>query len=168
MISQHTHLVLRLAPIIGTALVIVACGSSPDVAPSSRTKTAVAASERVSPGERAAGIAMQQLGAPYRYGGRAPDGFDCSGLVQYAYRHAGVALPRTTGQLWEHSATVSHSDMQVGDLLFFSIAGKMQHVGLYIGEGRFVHAPSSGKVVSVGSLSNDYYRRALLRAGRPR
>jgi cell wall-associated NlpC family hydrolase len=58
--------------------------------------------------------------------------------------------------------------MRAGDLLFFSIAGKMSHVGLYLGGGRFVHAPSSGKVVSVETLSSDYYSRAFIRAGRPK
>lgn len=58
--------------------------------------------------------------------------------------------------------------MRVGDLLFFSIAGKMSHVGMYLGNGRFVHAPKSGRVVSIESLESDYYRRALIRAGRPR
>lgn len=57
--------------------------------------------------------------------------------------------------------------MRVGDLLFFKIAGKMSHVGMYLGKGRFVHAPSTGRVVSVASLESDYYRRALIRAGRP-
>jgi cell wall-associated NlpC family hydrolase len=63
---------------------------------------------------------------------------------------------------------VSNPDMQVGDVLFFSIEGKMSHVGLYLGDGRFVHAPSTGRTVSVASLTSAFYRDALIRAGRPR
>ena len=102
----------------------------------------------------------------YRYGGAGPDGFDCSGLVQYAYRRAGLAVPRTTGQLWAAAEQVPRSDLQAGDLLFFSIEGKMSHVGLYLGQDRFVHAPQSGRSVSVASLRAPFYRSALLRAGR--
>lgn len=118
-------------------------------------------------GRAAADIALDQVGTPYRYGGAGPGGFDCSGLVQFSYSRAGKPLPRTTGQLWSHTSTVTQRELQPGDLLFFSIAGKMQHVGLYVGDGRFVHAPSSGQTVTVASLDSDYYRAALLRAGRP-
>lgn len=119
-------------------------------------------------GERAAAIALQQIGTPYVYGGQTPAGFDCSGLVHYAYAQAGKFLPRTTTQLWSTSPTVPRNELRAGDLLFFSIDGKMQHVGLYVGDGRFAHAPSSGRTVTVESLSADFYRDALLRAGRPR
>lgn len=105
---------------------------------------------------------------PYRFGGQAPSGFDCSGLVHYSYLHAGKPVPRTTRQLWNHTDAVSRSDLQRGDLLFFEIDGKMQHVGMYIGDDRFVHAPSSGKRVQVASLDWDFYSDALLRAGRLR
>jgi len=120
-------------------------------------------------GERAAAIALRQVGTPYRYGGETPAaGFDCSGLVHYAYGQAGKPIPRTTGELWSYSPPVARNELREGDLLFFSIAGKMQHVGLYVGDGRFAHAPSSGRTVTVESLSSDFYRQALLRAGRPR
>jgi len=118
-------------------------------------------------GDTAAAIAMNQVGTPYRYGGSSPDGFDCSGLVQYSYARAGIYLPRTTSALWNYAQPVDRNRMRAGDLLFFNIAGKMSHVGLYLGDGRFVHAPSSGKVVSVENLRSDYYSRAFLRAGRP-
>jgi cell wall-associated NlpC family hydrolase len=110
---------------------------------------------------------MHQLGVPYRYGGSDPSGFDCSGLVQYSYALAGKRIPRTTRQLWSSTDSVTPQDLQVGDLLFFQFDGKMSHVGLYLGGRRFVHAPSSGQVVSVASLDTPYYEAALLRAGRP-
>lgn len=120
------------------------------------------------PAYKAAAIALQQVGAPYRYGGRSPGGFDCSGLVQYAYHGAGKRLPRTTGQLWSQLAPVPRQNIQVGDVLFFNIGGKMSHVGVYLGDERFVHAPSSGRTVSIASLSSPFYDTALIRAGRPR
>ncbi len=118
-------------------------------------------------GERAAIIALQQIGVPYRYGGDSTSGFDCSGLVQYAYRQAGRTVPRTTGQLWDGTSPVRRDALQPGDVLFFEIEGKMSHVGLYVGGGEFVHAPSSGRRVSVETLDSPFYAAAFLRAGRP-
>ena len=158
----------NIALLLGV-LAVAACGSQPAVvAPSSPTaQTPVAHSpQRQTPGDRAAAAALQQLGAPYRYGGNSPRGFDCSGLVQFAYNAAGVAVPRTTGQLWSAARPVNHAQLQPGDLLFFEIEGKMSHVGMYLGDRRFVHAPQSGRTVSIASLDAPFYRRALLRAGR--
>ncbi len=123
-------------------------------------------STAASPGAQAATIAHGQVGVPYRYGGASPSGFDCSGLVQYAYSLAGVSVPRTTGQLWHAAKPIAQQELEAGDLLFFSIEGKMSHVGLYLGERRFVHAPQSGSSVSVASLDAPFYRSALVRAGR--
>ena len=118
--------------------------------------------------ERAAVVAAGQVGVPYAYGGSDRSGFDCSGLVQYSYARAGRQVPRTTGGLWQQLQAVSGSDLEVGDVLFFRIEGKMSHVGLYLGQGRFVHAPSSGKTVSIADLGSDFYKRAFIRGGRPR
>ena len=115
----------------------------------------------------AAAVALEQVGVPYRYGGSSPSGFDCSGLVQYSYTRAGVRVPRTTGQLWSASNPVGRAELRAGDLLFFSIEGKMSHVGVYLGKQRFVHAPQSGRKVSVASLNSPFYRAAFIRAGRP-
>jgi len=117
-------------------------------------------------GERAAEVALRQVGVPYRYGGNSVSGFDCSGLVHYSYSRAGKRVPRTTGQLWSSTAPVDRSRLQAGDLLFFSIEGKMSHVGLYLGGERFVHAPSSGRSVRVEDLRAPFYASALIRAGR--
>ena len=118
--------------------------------------------------ERAAAIAAQQVGAAYRYGGASPAGFDCSGLVQFSFRQAGMKVPRTTGQLWNSAGLVATDNLQVGDLLFFRFDGKMSHVAIYLGDEQFVHAPSSGKTVSIDSLGAEYYRRAFIRGGRLR
>ena len=121
-----------------------------------------------SAGHKAASIALRQVGIPYRYGGRTPSGFDCSGLVQYSYSKAGKFVPRTTGQLWSALQPVATAEMKPGDVLFFRIKGKMSHVGLYLGDSQFVHAPSSGRTVSVASLATPFYSGSFIRAGRPR
>jgi cell wall-associated NlpC family hydrolase len=110
---------------------------------------------------------LRQVGVPYRYGGSNTSGFDCSGLVQYSYRKAGKSVPRTTGQLWAATTTVHPDELREGDVLFFRVEGKMSHVGLYLGGQQFVHAPSSGRTVSVESLTSPFYSAAFIRAGRP-
>lgn len=105
---------------------------------------------------------------PYRYGGNGRKGFDCSGLVHYAYAKAGKQVPRTTATLWRAMQPVGEHDLRVGDVLFFDIAGKVSHVGMYIGKRRFVHAPSTGREVTIAELDSDFYEQAFLRGGRPR
>ncbi len=117
-------------------------------------------------GAEALGVALQQLGRPYRYGGADPSGFDCSGLVQYAYSRVGVQTPRTTATLWRNLPRIDFADAQPGDLLFFRIDGKLAHVGLYAGDSEFVHAPSSGKTVSRASLTSRYYQSRLVGVAR--
>lgn len=117
-------------------------------------------------GNRAAEIALRQVGVPYRYGGASSNGFDCSGLVHYSYARAGKGVPRTTAGLWQGARPISYDELQTGDVLFFRIEGKMSHVGLYVGNGRFVHAPASGQRVSVDSLDSDFYSLAFIRGGR--
>jgi murein DD-endopeptidase len=140
---------------------LAGCASTPSAS------APVSSGVPTSAGQRAAAIALDQVGVPYRYGGSTPNGFDCSGLVQYSYRLAGVRVPRTTSQLWSAASPVGRSELRAGDLLFFSIEGKMSHVGLYLGGHRFVHAPQSGRKVSVESLNRPFYKAALIRAGRP-
>jgi len=107
-------------------------------------------------------------GKPYRYGGNTPRGFDCSGLVQYSYARAGVDLPRSTESLWRNSSSIATRNLQPGDLLFFNQEGKRSsHVAIYIGRERFVHAPSTGKQVSVDKLDSSYWSRHLESARRP-
>ena len=169
MIAHAVRPVRRHLLVISIVLGLGACASQPATheSPAVRQETAVASKPRVTVGERAAAVALRQVGVPYRYGGSSPAGFDCSGLVHYSYASAGLAVPRTTAALWKKTAPVDARHMRTGDLLFFDIEGKMSHVGMYLGGGRFVHAPSSGRVVSVERLDNAYYSRALIRAGRP-
>jgi peptidoglycan DL-endopeptidase CwlO len=99
------------------------------------------------------GIAMRYLGTPYVWGGSSPAGFDCSGFVAYVYAQVGVSLPHYTGAQWGVGVPVSRGDLQPGDLVFFDGLG---HVGLYIGGNAFIHAPHTGTVVQISSLSGWY------------
>ena len=111
--------------------------------------------------------ARRMLGTPYRYGGADPSGFDCSGLVSYAYRSVGIRVPRTSGEQFRQSVPVESNGLQPGDLLFFRLRPpKISHVAIYEGDGRFIHAPSSCKRVSYASLDNPYWRKHLVGAGR--
>lgn len=108
------------------------------------------------------------IGKPYRAGGSAPgEGFDCSGLVHYAYRVLGMDLPRTAATQRGATTSVPAGQQVVGDLLFFSLASGIDHVGIYYGDGRFVHAPSRGKTVTLSRLDEAYWRQRLAGVGRP-
>ena len=111
--------------------------------------------------------AARVAGSPYRYGGHTPRGFDCSGLVFYAYNQAGIAVPRTTGAQRSRARRVPLDDLRPGDVLFFVLEGKkVSHVGIYAGGGTFIHAPSTGKKVSYASLHSQFWRSRLVGAGR--
>jgi cell wall-associated NlpC family hydrolase len=111
-------------------------------------------------GERAAAIALKAVGVRYRWGGASPaGGFDCSGLVDWAYGRLGVDLPHSSYALFDQGRRVARSRMKAGDLLFFSGLG---HVGIYIGHGRMVHAPHSGSRVQVVSLGRSSYGGRLV------
>jgi cell wall-associated NlpC family hydrolase len=102
-------------------------------------------------GERAARIAAQELGVWYRYGGSSPSGFDCSGLVAYVYGRLGVTLPHNAAAQYAYGHPVDPGHLRPGDLVFFHGLG---HVGLYIGRGRIIHAPQSGRRVEIQSLAS--------------
>jgi murein DD-endopeptidase len=110
-------------------------------------------------GERAAAIAVKEVGVPYRWGGASPAGFDCSGLVYWAYGRLGIRLPHSSYALYDQGRRVTRSRMRAGDLLFFSGLG---HVGIYIGRGRMVHAPHSGSRVQVVRLGGSSYGARLV------
>ena len=122
-----------------------ACGTQPTRAPAPM---------------RAADHALQMLGKPYRFGGETPRGFDCSGLVYYSFGRIGVELPRDTRGQRHVGRKINTSALRKGDLVFFDQEGKnASHVGIYLGDGTFVHAPSSGGEVRRDRLDAPYWQR---------
>ena len=109
------------------------------------------------------GIAMQYLGVPYRWGGADPSGFDCSGFSMYVYAKLGVSLPHHAASQYGMGTPVSKSELEAGDLVFFNGLG---HMGIYIGGGQFIHAPHTGDVVKISSLSDSWYARTWVGARR--
>jgi cell wall-associated NlpC family hydrolase len=105
-------------------------------------------------GERAVRLAQQQTGVPYQYGGHTPRGFDCSGLVYYVYGKLGVSLPRTAGAQYDRTQRIAQAELKPGDLVFFLNAS---HVGIYVGDGWFIHAPETGKPVGGAWLNTGYW-----------
>lgn len=113
--------------------------------------------------------ALALLGTPYRWGGSEPDkGFDCSGLVGYVFRNAlGIELPRVSREMAKTGELVTDkAKLAAGDLVFFGRRGRVDHVGIYVGEGQFVHAPSRGKDVQVSSLDTGYWSGKFMQARR--
>ncbi len=121
----------------------------------------------IAKGVEIANIAKQYLGVSYVYGGHNPSGFDCSGLVLYSHQKVGIDVPRTAHLQYEAAREISASEMHQGDVVFFRLGlWKASHVGIYVGNGRFIHAPSSGKKVTLASLSNPYWRNRIVKIGR--
>ena len=169
---------MRNVPIL---LVLAGCASSPPprslpqpsidppplAAPDVRWDGSGGAAGLRERGEHLADVALRLRGAPYRYGGATREGFDCSGLVFYSHRQLGVAVPRTSREQAEDAREIKESKLRRGDLVFFKIGSrKVNHVGIYIGDHRFVHAPGAGKPVTVNSLDDEFYAERFSSAGR--
>ncbi|HIO97715.1 MAG TPA: NlpC/P60 family protein, partial [Leucothrix sp.] len=92
-------------------------------------------------------------------------GFDCSGLMSYVHKNAGLKIPRTTAQQRDNSRTIDYAQLQAGDMLFFKTGKKTNHVGMYIGNRKFIHAPSSGKHVTVASMDSSYWHKRFVKFG---
>ena len=105
-------------------------------------------------------VAMSMVGKSYRYGGSTPQGFDCSGLVYFSFQRAGIKVPRSTERQRKQGRPIPAAQAARGDLVFFNQEGRnFSHVGIYLGNNRFVHAPSSGKQVRVDSLTDPYWQK---------
>lgn len=111
-------------------------------------------------GNKAADLARKQLGKQYQWGASGPDKFDCSGLVYYVYGSLGVSLPRVSGQQAGAGKHVDQKELKPGDLVFFTLNGRgIDHVGIYLGKSKFVHAPRRYMPVRTDSLNNSWWRR---------
>lgn len=106
------------------------------------------------------------IGRPYVYGATGPNEFDCSGLTQYVYKSTGKNISRTTYTQVKEGIEVKRNNLMPGDLVFFNTTGNMSHVGIYVGNGSFIHAPRTGKPVMVSSLSSGYYHDRFATARR--
>jgi cell wall-associated NlpC family hydrolase len=109
------------------------------------------------------GVALSEQGVPYSWGGESPSGFDCSGLVAYAYAQVGVSLPHSSYAQYNMGTSVPRDQLEPGDLVFFDGVG---HVGLYVGGGNFVHAPHTGTTVQVSNLDSGWYSSSYVGARR--
>jgi cell wall-associated NlpC family hydrolase len=158
------------ALVIAGILLATAIGTGCASAPRSAGPAARTGHESIDPalGARAAGVARRLVGSPYRYGGASPGGFDCSGFVVYSFARAGrPGLPHSVSGLEARSRPVASDALRPGDLLFFRLGGrKNAHVGIYLGDRHFVHAPSSGKSVEVVSFDDVYWGPRIRLAGR--
>jgi cell wall-associated NlpC family hydrolase len=162
-----------LVPLV--ALLLVACHTAPaprQTTPKAQTAAASwdgsgGASALRNRGEALAKFALSLRGTRYRYGGATRDGFDCSGLVFYAHRQFGLEVPRTSREQAQGADAIKPRKLQPGDLVFFHIdSRRVNHVGIYIGERRFVHAPGAGKPVTINSLDDEFYAESFASAGR--
>ena len=152
-------LISNSAAIVIFSLIVSGCGSNPKYSniKASLTKQTVVTT------------AKRMLGVKYRYGGTSPNrGFDCSGLVQYSHRLAGINIPRTTSQQYRAAKRISKRYLKAGDLVFFKTTPSrgISHVGIYLGNNKFIHAPSSGKRVKISSMNDKYWRKRFRSAGR--
>ena len=137
--------------------------AEPAVVPASYATQAVATDW----GDRLVSRAMKYLGTPYRRGGTSPGGFDCSGFVYYLYGAVfGQSIPRMPHDMAREGMSVARSDLKRGDLVFFGYRGTFTHVGIYAGNGQFVHATHPGSPVQVTALDGDYYRDRYMTAVR--
>jgi murein DD-endopeptidase len=118
-------------------------------------------------GAAIAATAAALIGTPYEFGGADASGFDCSGLAFYAYERAGIVIPRTAAEQQRAAQPVPRTQLLPGDLVFFRLgAHGIDHVGVYLGSGRFVHAPHRGVAVSSADLASGYFARHLVNGGR--
>lgn len=115
-------------------------------------------------GSAVVAAARSQLGRPYKYGGASPQaGFDCSGLIHWSYKQHGVAVPRIATEQAKAGSVVKKSQLRQGDIVVFRISSRTGiHTGLYSGNGKFIHSPSSGKRIREDSMNDDYWKRRYI------
>jgi len=143
--------------VLATVLALGGCASSPRRPPAPQETQ----------GRAIAAVAVSLVGTPYHFGGADGAGFDCSGLALYAHERVGLAIPRTAAEQQRAAHPVALAQLAPGDLVFFDLRARgVDHVGIYAGDGRFIHAPRAGLAVTYGDLSRGFYARHLAGAGR--
>jgi cell wall-associated NlpC family hydrolase len=155
---------IRGACIAALAIGVAACATH-QAAPQPATPFA-SAKPSAGGAARLVQSATAMLGQPYRYGGAAPGGFDCSGLVDYAAKNAGAVVPRTAQEQLRIGIAVGRDAVRAGDLVFMHLSAKELHVGIAVEHSLFVHAPSAGGRVRIDSLNDPPYARGFLTARR--
>lgn len=162
----------RLVTLVLLGLAMSGCSWAPPQ-PEAGTSVVVAPTPAHSTSARAEAnpvltTARLMIGVHYTYGGHSPaTGFDCSGLVYYAHKTHGISLPRTARAQYGFADSIPREALRPGDLMFFRTSGRrVSHVGLYLGPGRFLHAPGSGKHVTVADYRSTYWRARFAGAGR--
>jgi cell wall-associated NlpC family hydrolase len=150
-------------------LVLAGCSSAPTTPSSPLAAPQPAARLTLEQANDVTVMAIGLVGTPYRYGGNTPaSGFDCSGLISYVYQQrAGVVAPRTTGGLIDWGTSIPAPSLRTGDLVVFAQNGRANHAGIYVGEGRFVHAPSTGGTVRLDRLNSSYWAKQQVTYRRP-
>jgi cell wall-associated NlpC family hydrolase len=161
----------RVLTVLGVSLLSACASAPPPAPPASAPAVPVAVNGRLTD-EQAREVTLMAIGlvgTPYRYGGNTPEGgFDCSGLIAYVYRErAGVRAPRSVASLVDWGQAVPGEAVKTGDLAIFIQGGRASHAGIYVGEGRFVHAPSTGGVVRLDPLQSKYWSKLPVRFRRP-
>ena len=158
---------LRNSLIIFFCVLLFACTHAPkntDLRVENQHSNAEVSNDK---GQQIAKLAQTMLGSPYKYGGNTPNGFDCSGLVFYTHGKLGIHTPRTSLKQFKTAKIITSKQLRSGDLVFFKLNKyNVSHVGIYIGQGRFIHAPKSGKRVSVNYLHDEFWQPKFVSAGR--
>lgn len=111
-------------------------------------------------------FANSTLGTRYKYGGSNPQrGFDCSGLMVYVHKQAGISIPRTAAKQRKHSRTISYAQLQPGDMLFFKTGKRTEHVGIYVGNRQFIHASTGSRQVRIAKMDSAYWYKHFIKFG---
>ena len=161
--------VIRAALIAASSIAMAASATAPlktAAPPDSYAGPPASGAPAADPRELMVDGALSMLGQPYRFGGTAPGGFDCSGLVVYAASGAGVRVPRTAREQLDSGMPVPRTELRMGDLIFMHLAHKELHVGIALDNARFVHAPSTGGRVRIDSLGAAPYSKGFIVARR--
>ena len=153
---------LKAAGVIEAYWVVAPDGSAPTAPGPSRFRPTDERGLRGSLVETARGY----LGVPYLFGGTTDRGFDCSGLVYYVFKEQNIAVPRVPKDMFVAMTRVPDEDLAPGDVVFFNTFAKLSHVGIYIGDRQFIHAPHRGKTVAIESLDTGYYAKRYVGARR--